>query len=307
MNLHIKYRPRTLNQFYGNSQTVSVLSGLLEDPENFPHSILFYGDTGCGKTTLGRIVANSLGCKGTDFREINSADFRGIDTIRDIIKQSQFLPLEGDIRVWLIDEAHKMTGDAQNALLKILEEPPSHVYFILCTTEPQKLLATVKGRCNQMKVSPLTKAELQDLLEKVVHKEKEEVSEEIYQQIIETSLCRPRDALQILEQVLTVAQEERLEVSKRSAEIQADIMELCRALLKGETWDSVKRIVTGLKEGEVDAEGIRRTVLGYMQSVLLKSRNDKAAFIVEQFWEPTYDVGFPYITYACYSIINLKR
>jgi len=306
MSFPIKYRPKTLDQIKGNEETVSALRGLLKDKENFPHTLLFYGYTGCGKTTLGRIVSTELGCKGYDFREINSADFRGIETIREIIKQSQYLALEGTIRVWLIDEVHKLTNDAQNALLKILEEPPDHVYFILCTTDPQKLLPTIKSRCSQFQVRPVSREQLRSLLEKVVHREKADLEEEIYEQIIDTSICAPRHALQILEQVLSVIPKERMEIAKRGIENQTNVIDLCRIMLRRPTWSQVNTILRKLKDDGVEAEDIRRTILGYAQAVLLKTENDRAALIIEEFRESTYDIGFPGVVYACYAITKNK-
>jgi DNA polymerase-3 subunit gamma/tau len=203
-----------------------------------------------------------------------------------------------------MDEVQKLTGDAQSALLKILEDTPSHVYFILCTTDPQKLLSTIRGRCQQLQTKPLNEQQMFSLLRQVVRKEGDEIEKQIYDQIIETAQGHPRNALQILEQVLKVPAEERLEISKRQIDNQAEIIELCRALLNASKWSVVKEIITKLKDQE--AETIRRVVLGYMQAVLLKGENNQAAFIIENFWEPTYDVGFPYITYACYSVINSK-
>lgn len=303
MSFHIKYRPPTLDQIKGNEKTVKTLKGLL-DKEDHPHTYLLYGPTGCGKTTVARIIANTLGCGENDFREMNTADLRGIDTSREIISKSQYAPMQGEVLVWLIDECHKLTNDAQNALLKILEDTPSHVYFILCTTDPQKLLPTIKGRCSQFQLTPPSPEQIFALLRRIVREEGQELDKQIYDQIIESSQCLPRTALQILEQVLSAPVNERLEIAKRNADVQTEIIELCRALIKGLPWSQVKVILEGLKDQE--PESIRRVVLGYCQAVLLKSENDRAAMIIENFWEPTYDLGFPYITYACYSIINGK-
>ena len=101
-----------------------------------------------------------LGCRGGDYREIDSADFRGIDTIREIRKQIQYLPIESDCRMWLLDEVHMLTAPAQEALLKALEDTPKHVYFALCTTEPQKLIKTIKGRCTHYTVDLLNEKQI---------------------------------------------------------------------------------------------------------------------------------------------------
>jgi DNA polymerase-3 subunit gamma/tau len=302
MSLYNKYRPTSLDQIKGNAEIVQTLFGMLKKKDEFPHSLLFHGGTGLGKTTLARIISKEIGCVGNDYREINSADFRGIDTVREIINQSMYMPLEGDVRVWVLDEIHKATGDAQNALLKILEEPPKHVYFILCTTEIQKLLPTIRGRCSQFQVSPLTDSQMFGLLRRIAKDEGQELDKIIYDQIIQDSLGHPRNAIQILEQVLNVPEDKRLEVAKQTAVEQSQIIELCRALLNGDKWSKVKGIVEGLKTQE--AEDIRRAVLGYMQAVLLKGENDRAAAIIETFWEPTYNLNFPYITYASYKIVN---
>jgi len=300
MSLHLKYRPQEFDEVYGNKDTVSALQGTLKK-EDRPHSYLIHGPTGCGKTTLGRIIAKEVQCKGSDYREVDSADFRGIDTIREIRKQSQFRPLEGKCRVWLIDECHQLSKDAQNALLKALEDTPKHVYFILCTTDPQKLIPTIRGRCSQFQVNPLSDNEMKKLLRYVAKQEEESLQKPVYEQIIQDSQGRPREALQILAQVLNVESDKRLEVAKKSAELQSQTIELCRALLQGAGWKKVANILSGLKEEE--PESIRRAVLGYCNSVLLKEENPQAGAIMEEMIEPFYNTGFPGLTFACFSIV----
>lgn len=296
--LHLKYRPNTLEEFHGNSDLVTYLSNVKE----WPHSVLFHGTSGCGKTTLARIMANKLNCKGNDLREVDSADFRGIDTIREIRKQAQYKPLEGDCRVWILDEAHKMSNDAQNALLKILEDTPKHVYFMICTTDPQKLIATIRGRCSQHQVNPLSDKEMFKLLRSVVKQEGQSLIKSVYDQIIQDGMGQPRNTLQILNQVLNVPEEKRLSVAKQAAEEQSQSIELCRALLDRSAWKKIATILTGLKDQE--AESIRRHVLGYCNAVLLKSGNERAAVILEAFEEPLYNIGFPGLTLACYRAVQ---
>lgn len=304
MSLYNKHRPPSFDQVKGNTEVVQTLQGMLKKKETFPHAILFHGLFGCGKTSLARIVANELGCVGTDLVEMNASDHSGIDDIRAIIQNSQFLPLSGLCRVWIIDECHRWKEDAQNCILKILEDTPAHVYFILCTTDLHKLKETVKSRCSQFQVNPLSDSQMFSLLRRITKDEGQELDKIIFDQIIQDSLGHPRNAIQILEQVLNSPTDKRLEVARQTAVEQSQIIELCRALINKERWGKVKTIVEGLKGQE--PEDIRRAVLGYMQAVLLKGENDRAAVIIESFWEPTYNLGFPYITFASYSITNLK-
>lgn len=301
MSLYLKYRPNIFEEMVGNEAVIQSLRSCLKK-ENPPHSFLFYGPTGCGKTTLGRIVAKELGCRGSDLREIDSADFRGIDVVRDIRKQSQYKPLESNCKVWILDEVHQMSRDAQNALLKALEDTPRHVYYILCTTDPQKLIPTLKGRCSQFKVNLLNEKEMLKVLRKVVKSENESLEGKVYKQIIEDSQGHVRNALQILDQVLNVEPEKRLEIAKIEAEKQSQVIELCRALLQRAGWKKISNILSGLKNE--DSETIRRQILGYCSTVLLKGKDSQAAVIMEEMIEPFYDAGFPGLIFACYSIIQ---
>lgn len=301
--LALKYRPKTLDEIVGNQDIVEVLKAQLREGGGQPlaKSILFHGPTGCGKTTLARIIAHELGVAGGDLKEVDSADFRGIDTIRDIRRQSNYKPLNSPYRVWILDEVHRATGDAQSALLKALEDTPKHVYYILCTTDPQKLLPTIRGRCAQFQVRPLTDREMMQLLRRVVKAEGETLTKDVYEQIVQDSLGHPRNALQVLAQVLTVDEVKRLAIAKKTAETQSKTIELCRALIEAAPWKKISTILVGLKEE--DPEQIRRAVLGYCQAVLLSGENNHAAKVMQEFVEPFYNVGFPGLTLACYSVL----
>jgi len=301
MSLYHKYRPRTLAQIKGNKEVVTSLITMLEDLTTFPHAILLHGPTGCGKTSIARIIADSLGATKLDLKEVNSSDFRGIDTAREIIKNSHFRPVESPCRVWIIEEAQGLTKEAQNALLTTLEDTPKHSYFILCTTDPKKLLPTVKNRCSQFQVDPLTDPQMVGLLKKIVKEEQQTLEQEIYDSILPKSQGHPRTAIQILEQVLNVPEQQRLEMARRSVEREAEVIELCRALIKKKSWKTVSGLLVGLRDQ--DAEGVRRAVLGYCQVVLLRGADEpRAGLIMEEMIEPFYNTGFPGLTYACYSI-----
>ena len=303
MTLYLKYRPKTLDTIVGNRETVISIDATLKSVDP-PHTFLLHGPTGTGKTTTARIMASKFGCTGNDLREVDSADFRGIDTIREIRRQSSFRPLEGKARAWILDECHALTSDAQNALLKILEDTPKHVFFFLCTTNPQKLLETVKGRCTQYQMTTLNDLQTKKLLRDVVQAEQESLAKDVYDQIILDSQGRPRDALQILEKVLSVDPHDRLVIAQQAAEQQSQIIELCRAMINAAPWSKISKIIDGLRDE--DPEGIRRHILKYFSSVILTTRDDanRAATIMEEFIEPFYDTGFPGLVYACYSAIQ---
>lgn len=301
MSLYLKYRPTSLDEIFGNEIVKESLIKALQG-KDCPHAFLLHGFKGCGKTTIGRIIAKELNCSESDFHELDSADFRGIDTIREIRKRCQLMAMQGDVIVWLLDECHQISKDGQHALLKLLEDTPKHVYLILCTTDPQKLLLTIRDRCMQLEVKPLSEKQMIRLLHKIVHSENERLDKEIYEQIIQDSLCHPRAALQILDQVLSVSPDLRLKVAEKQAERQNQSIELCRALLQNTGWKKVQNILNGLKNEE--PETIRRMVLGYCQAVLLKNDNEKAGLIMEEFIEPFFNTGFAGLVYACYSIVK---
>jgi DNA polymerase III gamma/tau subunit len=304
MSLYQKYRPQTLDEIQGNDEVVESLKSMLSNLDKCSHTFLLHGPTGCGKTTIGRIIAKEVGCVGVDYKEINTADFRGIDMAREVIRNAHLLPIEGTARVWLIDECHKLTNEAQNALLKILEDTPQYAYFILCTTDPWLLIKTIRSRCIQLQMNPLTDQQMFRLLRTVVKGEGEKITQSVYDQIIQDSFGLPRNAIQILESVLNVPAERRLEMAQQTGEVKSESIELCRALISPTPWKKVGGILEGLKEE--DAEGIRRHILGYCQSIVLKG-GDKAGIasdIIMDFWEPLYNIGHPGLVSVCYKIIK---
>jgi DNA polymerase-3 subunit gamma/tau len=304
MSLYNKYRPQDLRDLFGNEDVIVSISNMLEKPEEFPHAILLTGPTGCGKTTLGRIIAKEIGCGKQDYHEVDSADFRGIDTVREIRRQSQFASMyQSPVRVWLMDECHKLSNDAQNALLKALEDPPKHVFYILCTTDPQKLIETVKGRCSIFEMETLNEKYMFRLLRRIAKEEGQTLETNIMDTIIDSAQGHPRNAIQILEQVLRVDPERRLAVAKQRIDFETDIKDLCESMMKQLSWEKVRKILENLKDQE--PEKIRRACIGLAANRLMKYNDDSldiAAMIIEQMIEPTYNTGWAGIVFACYSI-----
>ena len=137
--LPIKYRPQYFDEVAGNKDAVAQCEAILKRSlATIPRSWLFTGPSGTGKTTLARILRYELDCSDADFHEFNTSNTRGIDTIREITSKARLSPMDGKIQVYLLDECHQLTKDAQNALLKALEDTPKHTFFMLCTTNPEK-------------------------------------------------------------------------------------------------------------------------------------------------------------------------
>jgi DNA polymerase-3 subunit gamma/tau len=305
MSLDLIYRPSSFSEVRGNEDLINSLSSLVENPKKRPHSYLFHGPSGCGKTTIARILANEFDCQGSDFVEINAAEMRGIDTVREINSNTRYKPMYGSCRVWVIDECHKMTNDAQNSFLKVAEEAPEHCYFIFCTTDPQKVITTLKNRCSIYQVKLLDEEQIFSLVRAVARKEGCKPAKEVLEQIAKSSQGHPRNAVKILEQVIQLEPERQLEAAKRMIEEDSQIKDLAKALMNPNIkWAHVSTILQGLK-GQ-DAETIRRSVLGYVSAVIVngKQPDPRLGMILEEFLENTYDSGFPRIVYACFSIVT---
>lgn len=140
------FRPDNISQLFGQDHLYQLLETWHLDQTKIPKSILFHGPFGTGKTSTARIIAKGLVSTNNDLTEINAAESRGIEQIREIAESSKYSPF-GKAKVYIIDELHQMTQVAQSALLKVIEEPPAKVYFFLCTTEPYKLLPALSSRC----------------------------------------------------------------------------------------------------------------------------------------------------------------
>lgn len=271
MELYRKYRPETLEDMVGNSATIKSLQ---KELENGSHVFLMTGPAGCGKTTLARIMAKQVGAGPLSIREINSAENRGIDTARELMEQMRFNPSDGDSLVWILDEMHMITTAGQNALLKALEDTPDHVYFFLCTTDPQKLIAPLKTRCSIITVEPLKDDEMLYLLKRTARKEGIKLSPEVYEKIIEIANGGSRKALKLLSKVIYLdSDEERFEVLKNSndSEESPEAKEFCKALLNKNSFGKLAGMLKELLKTE-EPERLRQCVMGYMNSVLLNGK-----------------------------------
>lgn len=300
--LYKKYRPKRFEDLIGCTSTATALAAMVEKG-TLPHTILLSGPSGTGKTTIARILKGALECHDFDYQEINSAKNRGIDTMRDIERTMYNAPAAGPCRVYLFDEFHKCTNDAQNAALKMMEDTPKHVYFILATTESNKLINAIVGRCSPMPVRSLTHNELEGLVRDVSKKEKLEIDEEVVDSLAAAANGSARTALVLLEKIFNLPVQERLAAiaEKQAEENQA--IDLCRILIKGAKWRAVADI---LKNLTAEPDDVRWAVLGYARQVLLKGGADlqSAYIVIECFAKPFYDSKAAGLAAACYEAIH---
>ncbi|MBB1061104.1 DNA polymerase III subunit gamma/tau [Marilutibacter spongiae] len=217
-----KWRPRRFAELVGQEHVVKALTNAL-DSGRIHHAFLFTGTRGVGKTTIARIFAKSLNCEqGTsadpcgecasckdidagrfiDLLEIDAASNTGVDDVREVIDNAQYMPSRGRVKVYLIDEVHMLSKSAFNALLKTLEEPPGHVKFLLATTDPQKLPVTVLSRCLQFNLKRLDEAQITGQINRILEAEGIPAEAGAVRQIARGADGSLRDGLSLLDQAI---------------------------------------------------------------------------------------------------------
>lgn len=222
-----KYRPRSFDQMVGQEHVVQALGNALASGR-LHHAYLFTGTRGIGKTTVSRILAKSLNCTGADgqggvtaqpcgqcqacteidadryidYIELDAASNRSIDEIRDLIERAAYKPSVGRFKVFMIDEAHQLTKDAFNALLKTLEEPPDYLKFVLATTDPEKMLPTVLSRCLQFNLRPMAPEVVHGHLKAVLEAEQVAVDAGSLRLLSRAARGSMRDALSLTDQAI---------------------------------------------------------------------------------------------------------
>ncbi|MET0699941.1 MAG: DNA polymerase III subunit gamma and tau, partial [Mycobacterium sp.] len=224
MALYRKYRPATFAEVVGQEHVTTPLSTALE-AGRINHAYLFSGPRGCGKTSSARILARSLNCEqgptatpcgvcnscvalapngggSVDVTELDAASHGGVDDTRELRDRAFYAPAQSRYRIFIIDEAHMVTNAGFNALLKIVEEPPEHLIFVFATTEPEKVLPTIRSRTHHYPFRLLAPRTMRTLIEKICVAEDVEVDDAVYPLVIRAGGGSPRDTLSVLDQLL---------------------------------------------------------------------------------------------------------
>lgn len=231
MALYRKYRPASFAEVVGQRHVTDPLSAALESRDaqgrlnRINHAYLFSGPRGCGKTSSARIMARSLNCAegptatpcgqcascralapggpgNLDVIELDAASHNGVEDMRELREKAIFQPAESRYRIFIIDEAHMITASGFNALLKIVEEPPEHLIFIFATTEPERVLPTIRSRTHHYPFRLLTPPDMRGLLERVVTAEGVRVEPDVYPLVIQAGGGSPRDSLSVMDQLI---------------------------------------------------------------------------------------------------------
>jgi DNA polymerase III gamma/tau subunit len=277
--LAARLRPSSFDDVLGHESVVKAVQKLLaKPPEERPRCFTFVGQPGGGKTTLARLIAEYLvpdaECRGMDVDEIDAASNSGADDTRALRERVQNRPMSGGNRVVIVDEAHRLSATAKDVLLKIMEDGPAHLYWIICTSEGDKLPEAIKRRGNLFELKPVSANEIKRLLVKTARKEGIFLPEVVRDRIIEAAEGSPGKALAFLETSGAMCREDMsgAEIEEAASYIMTSANaagSLPKLLLASASKLEIVQCIAALKAEGKDAEGTRRGVLGYMESAVL--------------------------------------
>ena len=211
--LYRAYRPQSFSEVRGQAHIVDVLKAAIKN-KSITHAYLFAGTRGTGKTSVARIFAKELGVSDKDLYEIDAASNRGIDDVRELRDGVHILPFESPYKLYLVDEAHMLTKEAWNALLKTLEEPPSHAIFILATTEAHKVPDTIRSRCDVYFFKQPSRTLIAEVIADIAKSEGYKLEQSAADLVAILAEGSFRDAIGILQKVLTISKDKKVDLEE---------------------------------------------------------------------------------------------
>lgn len=287
METYKRLRPATFNQVIGQPVAVNTLRGFLSK-KSVPQSILFHGPSGTGKTTLARILAHEVGAAAMSIEEMNFASDRGIETVRRLEEAVRIRPMAGNSKVFICDEAHQMTPQAAQSMLKLLEDTPSGCYFMLCTSEPAKIPRALATRLTKIELQALSEKEITDLLVGIPGYSLSKKTEE---KVVRASQGSAREALVMYDHIVAAGDTpEVVDLITRSPEESGNLFEIAKILMNGSVkeWMKLFDLVEGMPDDQI--ESCRWMVLNYAKSCMKNpAKIKRAGRIVQAFRAPFFD------------------
>jgi len=271
VTLYREYRPQSFAEVRGQEQVTETLEKAIKN-ERVAHAYLFAGSRGTGKTSVARILAKALGTSDKDLYEIDAASNTGVDNIRELREGVQTTPFDSKYKFYIIDEAHMLSRQAWNALLKTIEEPPPHAIFVFATTERDKVPETIQSRCEVYTFKQPTREILSQAVENVAKKEGYSLERSAAELIALLSEGSFRDALSILQKVLAVSRDKKVDLAEVEAVSGAPRGELIRQLLSGIAKKDATMALGAIREAveqNLDARILTKLLIHRMRVVLL--------------------------------------
>lgn len=274
-NLITKYRPNTLDEVIGQDAVVRALKAVAKKQDT--QVFLFIGPSGCGKTTLSRIMANLYGVAPNSIMELDAASRTGIDDMRQLQEVLQYRPFgDSGKRALILDECHALSKQAFDSLLKSLEDPPEHVVWFFCTTNPSKIPKTLQTRCTRFELKDVNDEKLVDLLGYVCDEEKINPPDEVFNLIVKEAKGSPRQLLSNLVVARSAKNKKEAGELLRAAIETSASLELCRFIVSGNgSWATCMGLLAKL-EGE-NPESLRIGIANYLAVCLKGAKTDDQA------------------------------
>lgn len=309
--LHLKYRPTTLDGVVGQAVAIAKLKKQVET--GIPHTCLLSGPSGTGKTTIARILSRHLGVSpnetNSNFTEMNCADCRGIETVREIDAARRFAPMgKSDARVWILDEVVQLPTLTQQAFLKMLEDTKKHVYFFLCTTDTSTLAKTFISRCHPIELVAVSDKDMGAHLKTVAKKEGRMLFDKVREKIVDLAGGSVRAALVLLESAFTSETEQDQLRAVQGSVHESQAIELMRAVFRRANCAELMQIAAQLPASQI--ETLRWQMLAYANAVMLKNpRYESRAYcnrVISMFRDSWQDCGMSGLLSAIFEITQGK-